>query len=312
MTIFIENFHFLRPFWLLALVPAVFLTILIWRRQDAKRAWRSVIADHLLSHLLVGVEQRGWLRPVHLLFAAWIIGIIALSGPTWRREPSPFTEDTAALVIALEVSPTMMARDIQPSRLQRAVHKIKDLLSLRPGARTALIAYAGTAHVVMPLTRDAKIIETFAAELDPGIMPAEGDTVIEAIKIANGQLTRFGQPGSILVITDGVPQHQVKVLEEYRQNSGGPVHLLAVAPPAPALNRAALEQIADAVGGTLTFVTPDDRDVRQLAGRIETSLVAAQQTEGGERWRDYGYWLVPIITLLCLVWFRPGWVVSWE
>ncbi len=319
----LNNFNFLRPLCLLALLPALILTFMIWRRQKLQGAWRGVIAEHLLQHMVVGTEQKGRFRPVHLLMTFWVIGSVALAGPTWQREPSPFTEDTAALVIAVKVTSTMEAKDIQPSRLERAAHKIKDLLALRAGARTALIAYAGSAHLVMPLTRDARIIETFAMELSPKIMPAEGDSAGEAIALANKHLIQFGQPGSILLITDSITSDQLKALEEHRRSRGARVHILAIAaekgvhvpldsPPAPALDRAALRQAANTVGGTLTIVSPDDRDVRQLAGRVERSLVAAQQTDGGERWKDAGYWLVPVLALLCLVWFRRGWMVSYE
>jgi Ca-activated chloride channel family protein len=122
-------------------------------------------------------------------------------------------------------------------------------------------------------------------------------------------------------MTDGVQADQLEGLKMYRERSGAPIHLLAVAgdagmplppdnPPAPALDRNALKQVADAVGGTLTVVSPDDRDVKQLARHIETRFVAAQETDGGARWQDTGYWLTPVISLLVLLWFRPGWVVQ--
>ena len=97
---------------------------------------------------------------------------LALAGPTWQREPAPFADDTAALVIVVEVTPTMLAQDVQPSRLERAALKIHDLLALRRGSVTALVAYAGSAHLVLPLTQDGDLITEFAAQLDPSIMPA--------------------------------------------------------------------------------------------------------------------------------------------
>jgi Ca-activated chloride channel family protein len=317
------DFHFLRPWWLLALVPALLLTLFIWRRQAVERTWRGIVAEHLLTHLLVGTERQGRVKPLYLLLAVWTIGTIAVAGPAWRLEPSPFTEDAAALVIVVKVAPSMDAKDIQPSRLERAAHKIKDLLALRPGARNALIAFAGSAHLVMPMTQDARIIETFAMELSPEIMPVEGDAVGEALSLADDQLRTSGQPGSILLITDSIPGNQLQALEAHRKNRGSPVHILAVAadegvpvpsdsPPAPALDRKAMEQAADAVDGTLMVVSVDDRDVRRLTDQIERSFVAAPQTDGGQRWKDEGYLLVPFITLLSLMWFRPGWIVKYQ
>jgi Ca-activated chloride channel family protein len=133
----VSQFHFLRPWWLIAILPACGLAALIWRRQDAQRPWQHVIDAPLLSHLLVGGQPHRWARPVHVLWVGWLIAMVALAGPTWRREPAPFTADEATLVIAIEVTPTMQAQDIQPSRLQRTAQKVRDLLALRPGASGA-------------------------------------------------------------------------------------------------------------------------------------------------------------------------------
>src|SRR5262249_58862855 len=102
------------------------------------------------------------------------LGIIALSGPTWRRELPPFVEDKAPLMIALAVGSSMGQTDVAPSRLERGKQKIRDLLAARAGAKTGLIAYAGTAHLVMPLTDDRAVIEPFLAALAPGLMPSAG------------------------------------------------------------------------------------------------------------------------------------------
>jgi len=175
----------------------------------------------------------------------------------------------------------------------------------------------------MPLTHDASLIEGFAAELSPGIMPVEGDMAGQALVLADQQLQKLHVRGSILLVADSVAADQLTSLTAHRQNNGAPVHILAVAgepgvplppdsPPAPALDRTAMQQAAAAAGATLTIVSPDASDVQRLVRRIATSLRAAQPAEAGERWQDTGYWLVPILALLALMWFRPGWVVQWQ
>ena len=160
-----EAFHFLRPWWLLALLPAALFLWLILRREHGERRWEKTIAPHLLKHLLVGRDDRRAFRPAYLVTAVLALGIVGAAGPTWRREPPPFTQDQAPLVIALDVSQSMAGTDIKPSRLERAKQKIRDLLTARAGARTGLIAYAGTAHLVMPPTDDPAVIEPFLAAL---------------------------------------------------------------------------------------------------------------------------------------------------
>ncbi len=316
------NFHFLRPWWLSALIPALTLVIIGLKAKNSWHGMRTFIADHLLEHLLVGRQQQGKLRPVYMLAAFWAIGIIALAGPTWRREPSPFTKNTAGLVIAVKVTPTMQAQDIQPSRLERATQKIRDLLMLRPGAKTGLVAYAGSAHLVMPMTTDPKIIDVFSQALNPEIMPEQGDAAGKAVELAGLQLTKAGIPGSILLIADQISPDQFKVLQAIHRKSGIPVHILAVAadkgvivpsgsPPAPALNREAMEKAAAAADASLTIVAPDDRDVQKLAARIKTSLTVAVQNQG-DRWQDTGYWLLTPALLIGLFFFRRGWIVAYE
>lgn len=305
-----QLFHFIRPEFLWLLAPAALIIISIVRRQDALRAWQKVIDPELLTHLAVGRDAQGSrLRPVYLLAAAWLLGIVALAGPAWEREAAPFTEDQAAVFIVMKVTPEMLAEDIQPSRLQRAAQKISDLLALRPGGKTGLLAYAGSAHLVMPLTSDPDVIRYFASELNPDVMPVKGDEPGRALQLAQSRLQASGLPGSIVLIADSVPLPT-------SPSGTADVHVLAMAggpgvvppagsPPAPALDEASMRQAADALGGELVLVTPGDADVRQLNARIERSIAAAPAQEG-ERWKDAGYPLLFGLVLLVLPMFRRG------
>ena len=317
----LAQFHFLRPAWLLLLIPAAFAVWLMLRGQRNTHVWRGVVAPHLLPHLLVrhGEQSRG-LRPTWILGLVWLLAVLALAGPAWQRQSSPFSQDEAALVIAIKVAPEMLARDVQPSRLERAVHKVRDLLAARPGARSALVAYAGSAHLVMPLTSDASIIETFAAELTPDIMPVPGDAAAEAVVLGNRLLKQAGLAGSIVLVADSVERSQLAGLEAARAEGGAEVHILAMAagpevippsdsPPAPALDRDAMAAASRAAGGSLRLVTVDDADVRVLARDVATSLARAP-AQDGQRWRDDGYFLVPFIGFLLLFLFRRGGAVA--
>jgi Ca-activated chloride channel family protein len=301
----ITDFHFLRPWFFLALIP---LGLLVWamlRRQDAAQPWRGIVAPHLLPHLLSGEENKARFGPLHLLAVGWLVAIVAMAGPTWRHEPAPFAEETAALAVVVKVSPSMITEDVQPSRLARSTEKIHDLLKQRGGAKTSLVAYAGTAHVVMPATTDAGIIDSFAQSLDPKIMPADGDAAAAALKLAEQTLADSGG-GSILWISDGIAPEQGTALSAWRQGSRTEVRLFP--PLLPGSEREAVENAARVVRADVVELTADDADVVKLASAAKFASVTGG--EAGGRWAESGYWLTPLLAALLLPFFRKGWMVS--
>ena len=200
----IGDFHFLRPEWLWGLPAAVALFWAASRREDLRARWGSIIAPHLLDHLILGRREYRRLRPVHLTTAVLALGSVALAGPTWEREKPPFVEDKAPLAIAIDLSQTMDAIDVSPTRLERAKLKVRDILALRQGAKTAIIGYAGSAHLVLPLTEDANLIETYVDALATALMPTPGKDSAKALAVAEAALANEDAPGTILFITDGV------------------------------------------------------------------------------------------------------------
>jgi Ca-activated chloride channel family protein len=316
-----EAFHFLRPAWLLLLIPSGLVVWSILAQQNMARSWKAVIAPELLKHLAIREEDRkSRVRPAFLLGFLLVFGIVALAGPAWQKEPTPFTEDQAALFIVMKVTPTMLAEDVQPSRLTRAAQKISDLLELRPGSKTGLIAYAGSAHLVMPLTSDADVIAYFAAELRPDVMPVEGDDPVAAVELARGRLADSGLPGSVVLFADSLDELSIQGLAGSDVDAAADVHILAMAagpevvppagsPPAPALDEDSMQRAARAGGGSLVRVTPDGSDVQRLNARIERSITSAPLQEG-ERWKDAGYYLLPLFSVFFLLFFRPGGAVA--
>jgi Ca-activated chloride channel family protein len=297
------DFHFIRPWWLLALLPLALLVWAIYRRQDSAQAWRAIIAPNLLPFLLSGSAQRKRISPLLLIAIGWLVSVLAIAGPTWRREPAPFADETAALAIVIKVSPSMKVEDIQPDRLTRATEKIHDLLVKRRGAKTSLIAYAGSTHLVMPPTTDDGIINTFAQALDPKIMPEEGDTAAEALQLADKTLTDAGG-GSILWITDAVAQEQGPALARWRAKSQTTVRLY---PPLLAGSELdALKANAARMDPSLVRLSADDSDINALARAAKFSNVAA--AEKGDRWEESGYWLTWLMAGLFLPFFRKGWM----
>src|SRR5262245_32567469 len=293
------SFHFLRPAWLLALVPVLAILMLILRRQRPELQWSGLIAPHLLRHLIVKPERKWRLQPAYLLATTLALAIVALSGPTWRRELPPFVEDKAPLMIALAVNSSMREQDVARSRLERAKQKIRDLLAARTGARTGLIAYAGTAHLVMPLTDDRSVLEPFLAALAPDLMPADGKNLAAAVALAASSLAMEPLPGTILIIADDVSGTEATRLRTAAGHNG--LAILIVTP-----SRAESSKLANAVS-----ISVDGSDVRALERRIDTHFQTARTDQFGSRWQDEGYWLLLPVTLLCLLWFRRGTTVQW-
>lgn len=302
-----DELHLLRPLWLWTLVPALLVWLGLWRLQDRVSDWKRAIDPHLLEHLLVGRRRRRLVRPVHLVLLLWVLCAVALAGPTWEREPSPFADDQAGLIVLLKVSETMNATDVQPSRLERAKHKLSDLLEARQGAATGLIVYSGSAHLVMPLTRDRRIVTAMAAEISSEIMPVDGDALDQAMQEAGRMLDRAGVPGSVLVIADAVSPSQVDAVAAVAPDL--PVQFLAVSPSNAPLDQG-LHEGARARNATVVRLTVDDRDVERIARTAQSDFRSAPMNEGGESWKDAGYSLLPLIALIALAWSRRGWAVT--
>jgi Ca-activated chloride channel family protein len=301
-----DDFHFLRPLWLLSILPALALWWQIHERQDRTVSWRQFVDLHLLESLVVGDSRRRNLRPIHILLAVWLLTAVALAGPTWQRERSPFADDEAGLVVLLKTSSTMNATDVQPSRLERGKLKLRDLLNQRKGSSTGLIVYSGSAHLVMPLTRDDRIINAMVEELTPELMPADGDSLVGAIELAESLLRRAGVPGSVLVIADTVSSSQTQALAEAGIEL--PVQFLALQSPSTPINEG-LERAVTTLNGSVVRLTAEQSDVERMARRARSEFKAADAESLGERWHDTGYTILPLIALFALMWSRRGWVV---
>jgi len=327
------EFHFLRPWWLLALMPAVLMWVTLGRRGNQERQWRKVIAPHLLAHLKVGSGDRRWFRPLHLITLVLVLGSVGLAGPAWQREASPFAEDTAPLVIVLDLSISMNAVDVQPTRLERARQKVRDLLALRTGARSALIVFAGTAHTVLPLSDDPALFETFLAGLESNVMPVAGKDPVRALALAEMLLADEPTPGSILFLTDGIAEEYAVLFAEFTDRSDDELLVLAVGtreggPIREGKDRFVTDPSGRRVVATLDYdglqalkaeagifvagVTVDDADVGRIQRRVQSHLHTVQQQDETARWKDQGYWLVVPVVLLSLLWFRKGWTIRWS
>lgn len=296
-------FHFLRPAWLLVLP----LAALIWwwvrttRTRHAPPA--AGIAPHLRDALTVGAGSEQRLHAIDGVALTVMLLALGAAGPTWSRQPDPFVAQSAPAVVVLEVTDSMQATDVAPSRLERGKQKIRDLLALRAGARTALVAYAGTVHGVLPMTEDRDVMVPYLEGLTPDVMPVDGARAGEALAMAEEILAREEAPGGVIFVTDGLEPADAAALE----SEDAPETVILVMLPEGERDRG-LDQLS---GPLLVPVTPDDSDVRRIDRALDAAYRRAMLEESDQPWEDRGPWLAWPAAILALLWFRRGWTMRW-
>jgi Ca-activated chloride channel family protein len=334
MPTFIENFHFLRPLFLFGLIPAVLLVATLGFLHSRNSSWYKAIDASLLPFLLEQNTRSRQYLPLYGLLSIWVLSIIALAGPVWQQIPSPVQEREDAMVIVQDLSLSMYATDLNPSRLVRAQRKLIDILNSRKTeGQTALVVYAGSAHTVTPLTDDIATISNMVSALDPNIMPLLGSKPEEGIRLAielldNAQLTE----AKILLITDGINNADIDAISDQLNNTLHSLSILGVgtdegapiptndgflrdqnnAIVIPTLNSSLLQELADSVNGRYANVVLSDNDIDFLLEQTlldETRNLRDVEQEF-DTWAEAGPWLLLLVLPLAAFAFRRGWLLS--
>ncbi len=327
----IEALHFLRPLWLAAL-PAALLTWWWVRRRDASQAnVASFVAPHLRDALTVNRNARKGVRAVDGVFVVLLLVILAAAGPTWSKQVSPWFAETAPLVVAIEVSDSMRSNDLQPTRLDRARFKVLDLVAARTGSRTALIAYAGSAHIVLPPSTDVEVLKPLLESLDPAIMPSPGAEASRVLPLAQQLLGEQAAIGTLLFVNDGFESVDVPELAAFAGQPGTPamaalvfgtdeggVAFMPDGSPVMAsgggrldtsVDAAMLRRVSSEAGVSVVRAEAGDADIRKLSRAIQSNLQLADDPDA--EWNDQAWWLLWPAALLSLLWFRRGWTMQW-
>jgi Ca-activated chloride channel homolog len=333
----LEAFPFLHPLWLLALAP---LALLAWRacRPGGDNPWRRIVDARLLPLLMVGQLAVNRSRDVLWLVAAgWLVATLALADPTWERKPQPVFRTNAARVVVLDLSSSMNASDLKPSRLARARYKVEDVLSLGAEGQTGLVVYASDAFTVTPLTRDANTIRAQLNALAPDLMPSDGSRADLGLLKAEELLRHAGvSTGQVLLIADGVAPDALAASERAAarlKSDGYRVSVLGVGTvaggPLPAaqgglvhdaqgqvvmarMDTAALRAIAQAGGGVDLSVNDGIDALRSWVDIHGAAQVASTERSAlsAQGWKEEGPLLALLLVPLAALAFRRNWLLG--
>lgn len=299
--------HFLRPEYFVLLLPVWLLVWWLLKGQSDVKRWQNLIEPQLLKHLLVTPEtsQKSISAPWYLGVVLSLV-ILALSGPSWKLKETPFSKDDTKIAILLSTKKSMLTTDLQPSRLERATIKMVDLLQERSDTQTTLIAYSGSAHLVLPLTKDHTILKSFAQALSPDIMPIDGDNIDEALRLAQKELNTKGS--TIIVLTDALSPSLVKLAQKRGLEESSNVILWQIATKELS-NSSDFEQSASILGGRYAAYSRDGSDVKKVSSLIDKHFRSAAKDDKGH-YEDGGYYVIPLIFLLMLLWAREGFMAE--
>jgi Ca-activated chloride channel family protein len=309
--------------YLIVLIPLL-IGFMIWAERKRKALSAQFAEASLLSRLVStgAVEQRR--RKSRLLIWGLVFLMVALAQPRWGFQWEDLKQTGVDIVVALDVSNSMRATDIKPSRLERAKHKVADLLRMLKGDRVGLVAFAGTSFLHCPLTLDYQAAEMFLGALDTDLIPVQGTALGHAIETSIQAFSAVEKKSkAILLITDG-EDHGGTVLKalQLAQKEGVKIFVIGIGQeegvpvPDPSgglkrnqsgeivlskINEPLLEKIAVESGGTYVRSVHGDMDLRTIyLDQIQQSMEKKElKSSRRKHWTERFQWLI-FAGLICL------------
>jgi Ca-activated chloride channel family protein len=327
----LQAFHFIRPEWLIAIIPLLIIALLLTKIASKQSGWQGIVSSHLYQHLVVAKDKKSYKPPFYLVALVWILACAAMAGPTWQKLPQPVYQVTTGKVIILDMSMSMRATDILPNRLSRAKFKVIDLLNSFEDGEVGLVVYAGDAFTISPLTSDVTNITTLIPSLRPEIMPIPGSAPLYAMEQGEQLLASAGyNKGEIYWVSDGIEFDDIKELQEHIAKSPYRYSILGVGTQAgapikmldgslmkdvrgnivlPTLTSRYFTQVIGNTNGRYTPIQNDDRDIENMQFTpiiLEQDQVTNDIIGQGDQWQDMGGIIVLIILPFAAYAFRRG------
>ena len=323
------DFHFIRPLWLLAIIALIFALYLLKKYRVNQSGWHQLLPAHLAKVLVDGSTKAQSLS-LTLPFIIGLLAIVALAGPTWKKLPQPVYQLARGSVIIMDMSYSMYATDLSPNRLTRARYKAIDLLDQLNEGEIGLIAYAGDAFTISPLTEDINNIKLLLPSLSPDLMPALGSNPFSALTLANDMLKNAGHiEGDIYWFTDGIDNEDLQDITQWSRNhpyrlnimgigtlEGAPIKLTngelmkddSGAIVIPKLTEKALKGAATRGNGYYARMRNSSDDIKYLISQpiVQDDDKKSESAQTGDQWQEFGPFLLLLVLPLVLGYFRRG------
>lgn len=329
--------HWQRPLFLILLPVLVYLLWKLWNFHEIKGSWQKLIPSIFQPWLLRGTSTQESALPKLLITLASIFSLLALLGPSWKHIEQPPLKIDAPLVIVMDLTPRMLSGDIPPNRLETVKRKLLDIIKARKDAQTALVAYSGSAHIVVPLSDDQATITNLINSISPNIMPQQGERadlgINKAVQLLNNtQQNNQISDAEILLITTSLSQQEQTAIKQTLANKPFTLNILGVgtAQGAPVLdnkgsfvknatgnimlsklNSNSLQRFAHSEGGYYSTITLNDTDIHTLNLvnlKGQQRHIDDTENKATDLWQDQGYWFVLPILLLAAFASRKGWL----
>jgi len=323
------DFHFIRPWWLLAIIALAFALTLLKRYRISQSGWQQLLPQHL-ANVLVDKQHNQQKLSLTLPFIIGLLSVIALAGPTWKKLPQPVYQIARGSVLIMDMSYSMYATDIAPNRLTRARYKAIDLLEQLNEGETGLIAYAGDAFTISPLTDDINNIKLLLPSLTPDLMPELGSNPLAALTLAHEMLVNAGHnKGDIYWFTDGIDNYDIQDITDWSRSNNHRLNILGIGTKSgapiklpdgklmkdtsgsiivPKLSISALKGSAKRGQGYYATLANNNDDIELLL-RQPAEIEEQRQKEStntGDQWQEFGPYLLLLVLPLLLPYFRRG------
>ncbi|BED88562.1 hypothetical protein PspMM1_10300 [Pseudoalteromonas sp. MM1] len=320
------DFEFIRPAVLWLLIPALALFFIAFIKHK-KQSADNLIAPHLAQFIMSESNTKAS-QPLWLVAVFCCLAIIFSAGPSFEEKQVPVFQSKSARVIVMDMSYSMYSTDIVPNRLMQSRFKALDMIELFKEGDTALVAYAGSAYIISPLTNDATTLSNLIPSLSPDIMPDKGSNVLAGLDMAKELLTQAGYiDGDIILVTDGIDQEEQSDITSFTSNApyrlniygvgteqGAPIKLpeggflkdsygqIVI----PTINISRLKSLATRSGGKFALYQPSSSDIATFAPSANTELLKDEK-QSHVLWRiDAGIYGLLILLPLGLYLFRSA------